>query len=142
MLSGIGDPEQLAQHDVPTVKALPGVGRNLQDRYEIGVVNRVEPPWQALRGTTYTNKDRQYRKRRRWRVGAYTSNGTLFSIMFPSSTRQERPDLFCFSCSLISAATTRVLGADQKAQLPHLGRAQGPYSEHRRERSLAVGKRP
>lgn len=96
MLSGIGDPKQLAQHDIPPLKALPGVGRNLQDRYEIGVVNRVEPPWRALRGTTYTYKDRQYRKWRRWRIGAYTSNGTLFSIMFPSSTTQDRPDLFCF----------------------------------------------
>lgn len=31
MLSGIGDPRELARLDIPTVHALPGVGRNLQD---------------------------------------------------------------------------------------------------------------
>ena len=96
MLSGIGDPEQLAQHGIPVVKALPGVGRNLQDRYEISVVNRVEPSWKALRGATYTDKDWQYRKWRWLRIGPYMSNGTLFSALFPSSTDLERPDLFCF----------------------------------------------
>ena len=96
MLSGIGDPEPLGQYGIPVMKALPGVGRNLQDRYEISVVNRVEPAWEALRGATYTDKDRQYRNWRRWRIGSYTSNGTLFSAMFPSSSNRERADLFCF----------------------------------------------
>ncbi len=96
MLSGIGDPAHLARHNIPLVKALPGVGANLQDRYEIGVVNRIDPPWRALRGATYTDRDRLYRQWRRWGTGAYTSNGSLFSAMFPSSTSQERPDLFCF----------------------------------------------
>src|SRR4029077_2849242 len=53
MLSGIGDPQHLAEHAIITVKCLAGVGRNLQDRYEIGVVTRMEPPWKALRGSTY-----------------------------------------------------------------------------------------
>ena len=97
MLSGIGDPRHLAEHDITPVKPLPGVGQNLQDRHEIGVVNRIEPPWQALRGSTYSADDRQYRRwRRRWRGGAYTSNGLLFSAKFPSRTDRECPDLFCF----------------------------------------------
>ena len=96
MLSGIGDPQHLAEHGINLVKDLPGVGRNLQDRYEIGVVSRMRPPWKALRGATYTTDDRQYRMWRRWRFGAYTSNGLLFSVMFPSRTDRERPDLFCF----------------------------------------------
>ena len=96
MLSGIGDPQHLAERGIELVKALPGVGRNLQDRYEIGVVNRIQPPWKALRGATYTSGDRRYRAWRRWRIGAYTSSGVLFSVMFPSRTDRERPDLFCF----------------------------------------------
>jgi choline dehydrogenase len=72
------------------------VGQNLQDRYEIGVVSRVKPAWQAFRRATYTTADRQYRCWRRWGKGAYTSNGVLFSAMFPSRTNQQRPDLFCF----------------------------------------------
>jgi len=96
MLSGVGDPQHLAQHGIAVVKDLPGVGRNLQDRYEIGVVNRVKTPWKALRGVTYTTADRRYLAWRRWRRGPYTSNGVLFSAMFPSRTDQRRPDLFCF----------------------------------------------
>jgi choline dehydrogenase-like flavoprotein len=96
MLSGIGDPEHLAEHRIEPVKGLVGVGRNLQDRYEVGVVNRIEPPWQALRGATYSVGDRQYRKWRRRRAGSYISNGLMLSVMFPSKTDRERPDLFCF----------------------------------------------
>jgi choline dehydrogenase len=31
MLSGVGDPDHLAEHDIEVEQALPGVGRNLQD---------------------------------------------------------------------------------------------------------------
>jgi choline dehydrogenase len=96
MLSGIGHPQHLAEHGIAMVKDLPGVGRNLQDRYEIGVVNRVQPSWEALRGATYSADDRQFRMWRWWRTGAYTSNGLMFSVMFPSRTDREHPDLFCF----------------------------------------------
>jgi choline dehydrogenase len=96
MLSGVGDARHLAQHGIAVVKELPGIGRNLQDRYEIGVVNRVKPAWKALRGVTYTTADWQYALWRWWRTGPYASNGVLFGTMFPSRTDQERPDLFCF----------------------------------------------
>jgi choline dehydrogenase len=96
MLSGIGDAAHLAEHHIAVVKDLAGVGRNLQDRYEIGVVNRVKPAWKALRGATYSVGDRLYRKWHRWRMGPYTSNGLMFSAMFPSRTDREQPDLCCF----------------------------------------------
>jgi choline dehydrogenase len=96
MLSGVGDPAHLAEHGISTVKCLPGVGRSLQDRYEIGVVNRVSPPWAALRGSTYSVGDRPYRKWRRWRSGPYTSNGMMFAALFPSRTDRQQPDLCCF----------------------------------------------
>jgi choline dehydrogenase len=96
MLSGIGDPQHLAEHGIVAKKDLVGVGRNLQDRYEIGVVNRTKRPWQVLRGATYNTGDRQYRKWRWWRSGPYTSNGLMFSALFPSRTDREQPDLFCF----------------------------------------------
>ena len=38
MLSGIGPREGLERHGIEVRVELPGVGRNLQDRYEIGVV--------------------------------------------------------------------------------------------------------
>jgi choline dehydrogenase len=96
MLSGVGEQQHLSEYGIGTTKHLPGVGQNLQDRYEISVVNRIEPPWQSLRGATYSTDDRLYRRWRRWRIGPYTSNGLMFAVMFPSRTDQERPDLFCF----------------------------------------------
>lgn len=38
MLSGIGPQEQLQQHGITVRHALPGVGKNLQDHYEVPVV--------------------------------------------------------------------------------------------------------
>jgi choline dehydrogenase/4-pyridoxate dehydrogenase len=44
MLSGIGDPEQLARHDIPVRAAVPGVGRNLQDHISSAVGFRRREP--------------------------------------------------------------------------------------------------
>jgi choline dehydrogenase len=41
MLSGIGPRDVLEPLGIPVRIELPRVGRNLQDRYEIGVVNRM-----------------------------------------------------------------------------------------------------
>ncbi len=96
MLSGIGEAGHLADHGIAAVKDLPGVGRNLQDRYEIGVVNRMKRPWKALKGSAYRVGDRQHWKWRLLRTGPYTSNGLMFAVMFPSRTNREQPDLCCF----------------------------------------------
>lgn len=42
MRSGIGAPAQLAQHGIDVVKALPGVGENLQDHLQIRAVFKVD----------------------------------------------------------------------------------------------------
>ena len=47
MLSGIGDPQHLSRHNIEVVASLPGVGKNLQDRYE---VERGQPHEAALEG--------------------------------------------------------------------------------------------
>lgn len=41
-LSGIGPADELAQFNIPVVKDLPGVGKNMQDRYEVPT-NVVHP---------------------------------------------------------------------------------------------------
>src|SRR5262249_24916726 len=41
MLYGIGPRDVLTKNGIPIRTELPGVGANLQDRYEIGVVNRM-----------------------------------------------------------------------------------------------------
>ncbi len=39
MLSGIGASDELAEHGIPTVLDLPGVGKNLRDHYEVPVIH-------------------------------------------------------------------------------------------------------
>jgi choline dehydrogenase-like flavoprotein len=64
MLSGIGDSAQLARHGIEGLRDaegglvapvidLPGVGANLQDRYEVAVVNHTREPFATLRGVTF-----------------------------------------------------------------------------------------
>ena len=50
MLSGIGPSEQLEKLGIPVRVDLPGVGQNLQDRYEVGVVNRMKEGFDAAQG--------------------------------------------------------------------------------------------
>jgi len=110
-------PEHLAEHDITPVKRLAGVGQHLQDRTRIGVVNRIERPWAALRGSTYSIGDRQYHRWRRRRTGVYTSNGLLFSAMFQSRTDRERPDLFCFFVLADFRVTIRVIRNASKSSI-------------------------
>jgi choline dehydrogenase-like flavoprotein len=42
MLSGIGNPDWLREHGIPVVKALPGVGKNLQDHFAAWVQYQTE----------------------------------------------------------------------------------------------------
>ncbi len=97
MLSGIGDPEVLAAAGVKTRQALRGVGQNLQDRYEVPVVNRMRRPWEMLQGATFTTKDRQYQRWANDRRGVYATNGTLLSVIQRSSPGKPLPDLFCYA---------------------------------------------
>jgi choline dehydrogenase len=97
MLSGIGDPQHLSRHNIDVVASLPGVGKNLQDRYEVSVVSRMKRPWKVLKGATYTNKDSSYRWWRWLRIGNYTSNGLMLSIALRSRGYLTRPDLHCFA---------------------------------------------
>ena len=97
MLSGIGDPAHLAGHGIALTRALPGVGANLQDRYEVGVANRMLRPWGAMRGVKYSRHDRHYRIWKWLGWGNYASNGVLFSLAMRSSATLTETDLHCFA---------------------------------------------
>nr|WP_315381956.1 GMC family oxidoreductase [uncultured Sphingomonas sp.] len=94
MLSGIGDPAALAACGIAPRIALPAVGRNLQDRYEIGIVHRMATPWASLRGARFDVHDPLYRRWRWWRGGMYTSNGCAIAALRRSSRADgANPDL-------------------------------------------------
>ena len=97
MLSGIGDPDVLGRAGVETLLPLRGVGRNLQDRYEVPVVNRMRRPWEMLAGATFRTGDRQYQRWADDRRGVYATNGTLLSVVQRSSPGKPVPDLFCYA---------------------------------------------
>jgi choline dehydrogenase-like flavoprotein len=98
MLSGIGPRETLDRFGIPVQAELAGVGRNLQDRYEVGVVNRMNfKAWAAYRGATFDTKDRQYEEWKSGRCGVYATNGSVLTLFRRSPLAGELPDLFCMS---------------------------------------------
>ena len=95
MLSGVGPRETLLAHGIPVRIELPGVGRNLQDRYEIGVVNRLACDWSVLKGAKFEKGDPLYRDWAGERSGMYVSNGAAIAVSARSHGRPHQPpDLF------------------------------------------------
>lgn len=53
MLSGIGAEDELKKHDIPVRVHLPGVGKNLQDRLETGIVCKIPFEPNIYKGCTW-----------------------------------------------------------------------------------------
>jgi choline dehydrogenase len=96
MLSGIGPKEELKKHGLDVRVDLRGVGQNLQDRYEVGIVNRMKSDWKVLEGALFDNKDPQY-KMWKSRRGVYITNGAVLGVIKKSDESRPLPDLFCFA---------------------------------------------
>lgn len=101
MLSGVGAKEELEPLGITTRIDLPGVGKNLQDRYEVGVVNRVKQDWGILKGAKYKNTDPQYadwlRTKNDYTGSVYGTNGAVLAVIRRSARERPLPDLFCFA---------------------------------------------
>jgi choline dehydrogenase-like flavoprotein len=101
MLSGIGPPAELTRHGIPVRVALNGVGGNLQDRYEVGIVSKMQRDLAILRGATFRAPkpneapDPQFRDWQQGR-GVYTTNGAIIAIIKRSLPAQPLPDLYLF----------------------------------------------
>jgi choline dehydrogenase len=101
MLSGIGPKDHLASRGIPVRVDLPGVGQNLQDRYEIGVVNRVKADFGLLKDATFdapaagAAPDPVFAQ---WLAGkgVYTTNGAVISVITRAARSRPEPDLFLF----------------------------------------------
>jgi len=98
MLSGVGPREHLEEMGIGVLVPLEGVGTNLQDRYEVGVVNRMNfEAWEVLRGAKFAPGDPQYTMWETNRDGVYTTNGAVLAIIKKGLESQPRPDLFIFA---------------------------------------------
>jgi len=104
MLSGIGPKAHLEDPKIgiPCLVDLPGVGSNLQDRYEVGIVSEMNQPFSMLDGAQFqppgpgVPTDPVFEQ---WRdgEGVYTSNGAMAAIIMRSERSKPDPDLFMFA---------------------------------------------
>jgi len=101
-LSGIGPAALLEKHGIPLRLDRPGVGANLQDRYEVSVVHKMKRPFSMLEGATMRPPapgqppDPHFEQWQRERKGVYTTNGAVISIIKRSRPEALDPDLFIF----------------------------------------------
>lgn len=100
MLSGIGDKTELAAHNIRSRVHLPGVGKNLQDRYEVGVISELREPLKALDTLSFIPGDPNDKIRGEWvekKEGLLATNGGTIAILQRSSAADgPEPDLFTF----------------------------------------------
>ena len=110
MLSGIGPREELERHRIPLHIELPGVGKNLQDRYEVGIVYKMKENFSTLEGAKFEADEQNDPAYGEWKYASpeerkqgkgflYSSNGVVIAILKRSSIAKhakQDPDLFMF----------------------------------------------
>jgi len=103
MLSGIGPADDLRRHGIEVRLDRPGVGGNLQDRYEVGVVARASKPFALFEDATFRGPaagregDRLFEAWRTEGKGLYATNGAVLGFLGRSSVAEHgEPDLFIF----------------------------------------------
>jgi choline dehydrogenase len=94
-LSGIGAREELERHRLTVKVDLPGVGTNLQDRYEVSVVYRMRDEWDFMQAAEFHKGDACFRQWNESRQGVYAGNGGMFAVIKKSRQARIVPDLFC-----------------------------------------------
>lgn len=98
MLSGIGPAETLGANGIDVRVPLDGVGRRLQDRYEISVVSEMDfERWEIFNGAMFSTDDAAFDEWRTRGTGLYATNGAVLTVFMRSSTAGLLPDLFCMA---------------------------------------------
>lgn len=102
MLSGIGPREELERLGIPVRVELPGVGKNLQDRYEVGVISELDADFSLFGDGTFAppepgqEPDSALRQWMENGTGVYSTNGAVIGIVLRSKQADDAPDLFVF----------------------------------------------
>jgi choline dehydrogenase len=102
MLSGIGPRAHLESMGIGCLVERDGVGSNLQDRYEVGVVTEMNSDFKMLEKATFkppvegTTPDPCFEEWLRG-TGVYTSNGAMAAMILRSKWGLHDPDLFIFA---------------------------------------------
>jgi choline dehydrogenase len=104
MLSGIGSKKDVEDLGLYNKVNLPGVGTNLQDRYEVTIITKLDKPLGILEKCEMGRENDACIKT--WRddpaFSPYSTNGVLAAQAFTSSTRKSAglsPDMIIFGLS-------------------------------------------
>jgi choline dehydrogenase len=98
-LSGIGPAAELSSFGIPVLVDLPGVGTNLQDRYETSVVGKATSAFSTTKDCTFlrTSPDPCLVQ---WQQnagggdrGIYASNGISIAVVKKSTVSEADPDI-------------------------------------------------
>ncbi|KAF2753482.1 alcohol oxidase [Pseudovirgaria hyperparasitica] len=103
-LSGVGPAAELQKFNIPVLSDLPGLGKNMQDRYEIPITAAHETDFPLLKGCTFDMKDHDecYKE---WKNnpnilsarGAYATNGLAATMSVHSDFADTSDiDLYIF----------------------------------------------
>jgi len=101
-LSGIGPRAELERFGIPVIADLPGVGENLQDRYEVCVVSEFARDFGLRQGGTFRppepgeEADELLKQWQQDGSGVYSTNGSLVGIIKKSAIGLTDPDLYIF----------------------------------------------
>jgi choline dehydrogenase len=104
MLAGIGPREELEGLGITMRANRPGVGRHLQDRYEVGIVAQTLEEFGLLSKATFGGPDPReatgdppFEQWRKGEQGLYATNGAVLGFTARSSVAEmKEPDLFIF----------------------------------------------
>jgi choline dehydrogenase len=102
LLSGVGPRADLEKLGIPVVVDLPGVGKNLQDRYEVGIVSEFKRDFSLLEGATFALPvggayDVHFEEWSTSGKGIYATNGSIIGIIKRSKSGIPDPDLYIFA---------------------------------------------
>ena len=97
LLSGIGPAAELRAHGIPVQVDLPGVGRNLQDRYEVALTHRMQRSWQVLEGARFERDDPVWQHWNASRSSMYDASGAAIGLVLRSAPTLPEPDIFCMA---------------------------------------------
>ena len=102
-LSGVGPRDELEAMGIAVRLDRPGVGANLQDRYEVGVVSRTVHDYPVFEGAVLDAPgpgeagDSLFREWAAEKYGPYSTNGSLAALIARSSVADQEPDLIVFA---------------------------------------------
>ena len=99
LLSGIGPAELIRKLGLRCISDLPGVGQNLQDRYEVAIIHQMREDFGLLKNVTLdvANPDPELEKWLANRKGVYTTNGAVLGVFLRSDPMLSEPDVFVFA---------------------------------------------